>query len=841
MVQIPPDRPGSHTIKDSVDVARRPKTPISVCAGTRAPRTEPGWSSAPLALLLLAGIFATELRAAQVPSEGAVASPPIINDYAAPILSGISNQGRTGHEPYVTAGDRTYLIGTQDGNFPDMGHHIPGEMGGLWLPPIKLIDSFQAEITDIGTGKAISLAASREMVTYPYGSLFKYGTVLPELDVDRFQFSPDHQQGLIVEYRFRNSSNRTQRVRIQLSVKTDLRPGWNSDRLGIRDGQDVVEWRPDKDIFIAKDADNPWFCVWGALLPPASTQRIEHPAPIHTNGRGVTAASSYTVMVGPHALSSLTIVFSGSPTSETDAVATYDRLAKEHVSLLANKVALYRALVDRARINIPDRRLQEVYDWSRIDVAWLLRDVPGVGRGISGGFMEYPWWFGTETYTLQALTATGDFEPVENTLRLLRDESYKANGNGRIAHEITPDGQVTNPGNTQETAQFIMTVGKVFEWTGDRHFAREMYPEVKRGIDWLMGRMDRNGDLFPEGYGIMEVLGLNSELIDVAVYTQQALEAAAHLAEVLHDKSGEERYGRLAAELKVRINQRFWIERDGTYGDIYGSRSQAVSAVEGSIRQIGLKGADQLTSRDEALIAQYDRMKRQYSAMPGGDRAWIINDNWVIATPMETGIAPRARAIRLLDKIRRENSGEYGPYLSAVERQAMMTISTGVEAVAEGEYGRIDQAMWYVDKIAQTFNRVSPGSMSEMMPDYGCFTIAWTSYGIVLPLIQDVFGIRPRADAKTIVLEPHLPAGWEDISIADLPVGTNLISFSRSRSGNRIVYDIDAKEKGWSFVLKEKASPGAEYFLNGDPIHLSSSGIRMHGTKNRVLIIEPSS
>jgi hypothetical protein len=118
--------------------------------------------------------------------------------------------------------------------------------------------------------------------------------------------------------------------------------------------------------------------------------------------------------------------------------------------------------------------------------------------------------------------------------------------------------------------------------------------------------------------------------------------------------------------------------------------------------------------------------------MPEADRGWITNKNWVIATPMETGIAPRARALRLLDKIRRENSGEYGPYLSAVDKQAMMTISTGVQAVAEGNYGRTDAAMWYVDRIVQTFNRVAPGSVAEMMPDYGCFTIAWTSYGIVV-------------------------------------------------------------------------------------------------------------
>ena len=97
--------------------------------------------------------------------------------------------------------------------------------------------------------------------------------------------------------------------------------------------------------------------------------------------------------------------------------------------------------------------------------------------------MEYPWWFGTETYSLQALTATGDFELPKQTLRLLRRYSDKINGNGRMVHEVTTAGAVSNPGNSQETAQFIMTVGKLLDWSGDTAFAREMYPAMKQGLD----------------------------------------------------------------------------------------------------------------------------------------------------------------------------------------------------------------------------------------------------------------------------------------------------------------------------------------------------------------------
>jgi glycogen debranching enzyme len=414
----------------------------------------------------------------------------------------------------------------------------------------------------------------------------------------------------------------------------------------------------------------------------------------------------------------------------------------------------------------------------------------------------------------------------------------KANGNGRIVHEVTTNGAVSNPGNTQETAQFILTVGQLFEWTGDLAFAKEMYPAMKLGLNWLLTDMDQNRNLFPEGYGIMEVYGLNAELIDVAVYTQQALRATAHIAGLLNEPDAAERYHRLASHLEMKINENFWADEEGSYADFYGSTAQAISAADGAIRQIGLKGENKLTQRDKELIRYYERLKQKFSAMPERSRGWITNKNWVITTPLETGIAPRARAIQVLDKIRNENTGAYGPFLSAVDKQAMMTISTGVQAVSEGNYGRTDEALWYVDKIVQTFNRTLPGSIAEMMPDYGCFTIAWTSYGIVLPLIQHVFGIQPDAMNKTVVFDPHLPTGWEDMSIENLPIGTNLVSFSRAKTERGIEYGVEAKDNGWDFVLKGKELPGAKYYLNGRPVSFTTAGIRMTGRKNHVLVVQ---
>ena len=83
------------------------------------------------------------------------------------------------------------MIGTQDGNFPDMGDHVPGEMGGSWVHPIKLIDGFWAAVRDLATDQEIALSEAVEFVNYPYGNRFTYGPVLDSVEIERFQFSPD--------------------------------------------------------------------------------------------------------------------------------------------------------------------------------------------------------------------------------------------------------------------------------------------------------------------------------------------------------------------------------------------------------------------------------------------------------------------------------------------------------------------------------------------------------------------------------------------------------------------------------------------------------------------------
>ena len=64
---------------------------------------------------------------------------------------------------------------------------------------------------------------------------------------------------------------------------------------------------------------------------------------------------------------------------------------------------------------------------------------------------------------------------------------------------------------------------------------------------------------------------VNAELIDVAVYTQQALEVVSKMAAIFNEPELQHDYSQKAAILKHKINTGFWDDTEGTYCDFYGT------------------------------------------------------------------------------------------------------------------------------------------------------------------------------------------------------------------------------------------------------------------------------
>jgi hypothetical protein len=96
---------------------------------------------------------------------------------------------------YVTTGTRAYMVGTEEGRFPAMGFHTRGEMGGIWSPPIKLLDGLWFGINNRWIGPATRFTSG-------YGHV-KMRLPGPEgLRVTRTDFVPDDHRAALVGLTF---------------------------------------------------------------------------------------------------------------------------------------------------------------------------------------------------------------------------------------------------------------------------------------------------------------------------------------------------------------------------------------------------------------------------------------------------------------------------------------------------------------------------------------------------------------------------------------------------------------------------------------------------------------
>ncbi len=714
-----------------------------------------------------------------------------------------------------------------------MGGHVRDEMGGVWTHPIKLADGYWMKISEEAAPDGVWLMEADEYITYPYGSEFVYRKEVKDLEVKRFQFAPDRGKGVIVRYTVHNTSGGSRSIYLDFLLKTDISPVWFSKENGITDHPDQLVWDDAGQVFTARDAQQEWYMAWGTDNPVIRYE-VDSEGPEKTVGQGKSGLIRTSLTLAAGEVKTVTYAISGSMQSREDALLTNRRLLKDRESLLAEKQSALEQLLVVSKMSLPDKQLETTYNWVRINTRWLEMELDGLGRFLGAGAIEYPWLFGCDnSYALQGVLATGDFDLAKSTLAMLKNVSEEVNGNGRIIHEMSSNGFVYNKGNTQETAHFIVAVWKTFLWTGDIAFLQEMCPYVKKGIHWLTVDMDTNGNLFPEGYGIMEVRGLNAELIDVAVYTQQALDVASRMADLFKENGLSDKYAAQAAALKEKINKDFWDEEEGIYCDFFGTKEQAVSVAKGAISQLKQGNPDM----ENESIRFYEGLISHFDQLPDGtQRGWFTNKNWVINTPLEIVIAPYDKAISSLDKIRNEHCGEYGPYLSAVEGDRMMTIATGVQAVSEAQYGRIDESLWYVDKIAATLNRTLPGSINEMMPDYGCPVQAWTIYGVAVPLVMHVFGVTPDAYNKEMVIQPSLPAGWNEIKLENQRAGTNRYDIEIHKSNGKTTYIIKSEEKGWKNVLRITGLSGKAYEINGKTVIAESDEIVLPALENRIVL-----
>ena len=753
-------------------------------------------------------------------------------------LQGLSSQTGTKEyltSPYVTAGDRVYSVGHQDGSFPDLGWHVTGEMGGIWDHPIKLMDGFQLAI---GSEKPTCLSNARKFTNYPVANQHEYEPI-EGVKVTRMQFVPDGIEGMIVEYNFENTNTTPLDLKLQFTGRFDLRPVWLEERQNIVDGKDAFEYIEDN--VIVKDENNNWFGVLSSSLPIEKVDD-QSSCQMENVGLGVNTVlyQNLRLEIGQHRV--VQYFISGSYENKESGVNTNSNLKSNARNLLKKKIERLNRFNAFNKLTTPIDAVNNMYKWIRYNNDWLMREVPGQGRGISAGIPDYPWWFGTDSgYALEGLLAQGQWEDALATIELIMKLSEDVNGeSGQVMHEASTNGVVFNPGNLNTTPRFIQTLWMAYSWTGKDELLAKYYDWAKKGIAWIESQdKDRNG--YADGPGMMEIHGLHTEMIDVVAYQEQAYRAAANFANASGEQEQANSFVKKARVLKEKINSEWWAPDFSSYADFRATKEQAVELIEAAIIR-----ADTLKKpwAVDELKNTLDKVKKTSS---DGTQAYVVHHNWVVNTPLETGSADAEKAELALE-VAKEYQNRFGMFVTGIDRDeeqeaatkwkafsyvgAVMTLPTGVQAIGAARYGNIDLSYDYLFRLLNSFGYALPGSLYEVSPDFGMITQAWNSYAVAVPIVQYYFGVTPLAHQKKVALAPQLPEEWPSGKLENIRIGNNLLTLNcTSNQEQKTVWGITQTQSDWTVELM---LPVQTVLLNGQTVESENGVFILSGLENKI-------
>ncbi|MBQ2990751.1 MAG: hypothetical protein IJD60_05625 [Clostridia bacterium] len=395
--------------------------------------------------------------------------------------------------PAVTAGTNAVLIGAQNGLFPDMGHNVPGEMGGLWAGEKKVCDGFFFAIDDI------PLLAADCCEAHPVATAFHYRMQEQEMHIVRRQYIPDGVKGCVIELTIENQKNAPRMVEVSFTVRTDIltvASAQGTDDMEL--GRDVGEYDESTQAFYARDSRNPWHAVWGAEAKCRVLQ-ADMPQTVYgfgnTMGKGVNGRLFYRVRVNAQGQTTMRLFVAGGYASRSQAEDALCELRENAQKLYAQKEARVAALMRESAAQLPDAGLERSWNWARIYGDWLTRSLPRGGMGLCCDLPEHPSLFGDGwAAALGALLPQGGALRVQEMLRTLVRVSEDAQlAAGRLARKISRSGRILQVGGVKESAQFVALVHKTLLWSGDAAFAEEMLPMTGLCISYLR-RSTRNFD-----------------------------------------------------------------------------------------------------------------------------------------------------------------------------------------------------------------------------------------------------------------------------------------------------------------------------------------------------------
>ncbi len=720
--------------------------------------------------------FVAATTLAQTPTFNSL--PAIAFDDDAPVIRAHSET----EKPFTVAGERGVVLGQQNGTFE------------AWVLPVKLLShlTIEAEIEGYTVPIDVNEQAA-EVEVRPDRTVITYSHI--GFTVRQIMFSPNEVPqgtGPVVLYEF-DCLHPTDFI---FRFTPELRWMWPERNEGVpgmewvagpNAAQTAKEPGPSGAIsgsplpnrgYYVLHADYPDLAgavtIPGAqpgILAPYQERPKVHPVelklhidPARDNGRlfpllmaaGMTASSATNKALGD-ALAQL----------NASIAADYKTHADGYRKLLANSVS----------IETPDKSLNEAFQWAVVSIEQLrahpvdAHSVPTPETALVAGYYAsgdsarpgFGWFFGRDSlYTLFAVNGFGDFALSKSELEFL---IQRQRADGKIMHEYSQTAAAIDwqafpymYAAADSTPLFLLAVADYVRSSGDVAFLSAHRDAIERAWEFETGHADSNGIYSnAQGTGWVESWpgGMPHQEVYLAFLDQQASGAMALLEDLLHD-SAKAQAGRSRAEAIAKtIQTQFYDSQKSCYAfsrNLDGSLDRT-STVYPALAWWSGKGL----AGDVSIPAQPGTCLQQLAGH-------TLNTDW--------GLRDVANDERIYDGM-------------SYHQGSVWPLFTGWAALAEY---RGNQPLAGYQLLKENVNLTTAqdlGAVTELLS--GDFFVPfgrstshqlWSSAMVIIPTLRGLFGIEIDAQTKTITVNPHLPAGWNEADVRGLRVGDESVDLS---------------------------------------------------------------
>ena len=704
-------------------------------------------------------------------------------------------------------GKRAGLFGNETGQFE------------AWVYPLKIFRDFHL-IFHVGDRALPAESLARTLTVRPESASILYAG--DSFRVREMLCVPVNEPGAVIRLEIETE----QPLEVEAVFTADLQLEWPAAL-----GGTYIDWDAKQHAFFLGEEARKFAAFVGS--PTAGDARLSYDTNYSSSNE-----NSFRLGVTLKGEDVKILAIAGSVSGAADAEKTYQRLLAAHADLMRDSADYYHNYLDKTvSLELPDRDLQQAYDWARVSTIQGLVNNPYLGTGLVAGYRTsgtgqrpgFAWFFGRDSlWTSFALNAEGDYSTTRTALDFI---SKYQREDGKIPNEISQSASLV-PWfkdypypyvSADATPLFIIAMNDYAVQSGDVAFARDKWDNVWRAYQFLRSTYDAQGlaQNAGVGHGWVEggpLLPVKNEYYQAGLGVE-ALRALANLARLL-GKDGKQ----IAAEFEhseTVLDKAFWSPEIKSYAFALkpdNQREDEVSVLSTVPMWFGLADADHADDTITQLAAedhQTDwgmRIISQHSKVYDGS-GYHYGSVW----PLFTGWA---------------SVGEYRyhrpfPAYSNLRSNALLA--------TDGALGHFTEVL--SGDYNQSFATGSPHQI-------------WSSAMVVSPILRGMLGLQADVEKHQITFAPHVPADWTSLAIHNVAIGGARVDVQYRKTLDSLAVEITRTGEGECWVeFSPSLSLRAEVLrveMNGRPVPFKMQSNRqdqhlevrfpLSGGANRVIV-----